>query len=423
MRLSRIALFLVTASLLLAGGCQRDIIEIPETPDKALIPTHRQGLPRVYIETPKAIVSKLDWVELSTIRIEADVNGRTVEVYKADSLKIKGRGNSTWFDYPKKPYSLKLKHKANLLGTGKTTRWALLANWMDRTKLRTPVAFEAARHTSMEWAPSGIFVALYLNKQYQGLYYLCERIHVEGSNFLADYLYSLDTSDSSEWDFYTLYGRWKGGAAEGEMPVEVKYPDRDKYEGNSFAGVISQAESALHKVEKSIYEGGDWAKQIDLDSFCDWYLVHEVCGNVEPRHPKSCFFFLRDGKLYAGPVWDFDWNTFLPDQSNLLLRSSLWYHKLWEYKAFTRRLKERWMVLKPGFESLSTYIDAQAAFIREEESRDHEMWPCYPNPLSEDGSGYVNQDERMSFDDAVATLKTNLIQRISYLDAQIRNLQ
>lgn len=423
---------LLAATTVFLWGCGREIVPAadPEgnTPSR-IIPENCEGLPSVYIDTPEhvGIFSKLDWVKLSTIRIEAVVDGKTVELYNADSLKIKGHGNTTWTSYPKKPYSLKLKHKADFIGTGKTTRWILLANWMDRTHLRNDVAFEAARLTSLEWAPSGTFVHLHLNGVYLGLYWLGERIHVEGSNFLADYLYSLDTSDLQEQDFLTWYGRRRGAAQDGDIPVELKYPDRDDFTEWEFNQILKSAESTFHTVETNIHKPDAWASAIDTDSFCDWFLVNELCFNNEPLYPKSTFMYYKNNKMYAGPVWDFDWGSFTWNELggnhlDLNLKASVYFYQLYPQPAFRKRLKERWRTLKPQFEKLTDYIDQRAALIREAD--DYWMWPCYPNPLAEAGSGgLVNNDENLSFDAAVTLMKENLLKRISAMDNLIRNLQ
>ena len=142
------AIFLLTSLLFMA--CQREFIVSPdvETPEKpSVIPSGIETLPRMYITTPSAIVSRDSWMDGATLRIEVRVAGRDSVVYDGDT-QIRGRGNTTWSSYPKKPYALKLDQKANFIGTGKTRHWVLLANWGDRTLLRNQVAFEAARRTS-----------------------------------------------------------------------------------------------------------------------------------------------------------------------------------------------------------------------------------------------------------------------------------
>ena len=389
----------------------------------AVIPEGMASLARVYIDTPygSGITSKSEWVRFCNIRITGDAD---TLLFAQDSLKIRGRGNSTWRDYEKKSYYFKLNRKADLLGTGKSRKWVLLANWMDRTLLRNDVAFEAARRTSLEWTPSGTFVELYLNGEHQGNYWLGEKINVEGSKFTADYLFSLDTSDSSEWD-YSISCGYRPNSRKTGLPVEVKYPDRDDFEAAQWSSLLSDSKKLLESIGKACYTS-DYASVIDVDSFCDWILVHELCYNLEPNHPKSCFFHVRDGKMYAGPVWDFDWATFTPDRDYLELGGCLWFDEdhggLYGDAAFVKRLKERWAALKPQFESLGSYIDARAEMIRESESVNHDMWPCYPNPLSEDYSGMVNHDERMNFTQAVNRMKSALTARIVSMDGEIAAL-
>ena len=445
------AICLVLGAALLLGGCSKDDIGTnddptpvnpvdPEEDEKEqtppVFPETLSAPASLYINTPNGqpVSSRREWIRFATIRITGD-DGEVI--YEDDSLKIRGRGNSTWYHYPKKPYYIKLDHQANFFGTGKSKRWVLSANWMDRTLLRNEVAFEAARRTSLEWTPSGDFVELYLNGRDLGLYWLGEKINVEGSKFKADYLFSFDTSDSSELDFTTVYG-YRANAKTAGLPTEIKYPDRDDepYATSGFASVLKDAQSFIDKVGKAICENGKYESLINTDSFCDWYLVHELCGNAEPNHPKSCFFHSRDGVLYAGPVWDFDWGTFKPGQQSLRISQSLWfgnyvvggkwdgveYYGLLGRSAFKKRLKERWSALKPQFESLPAYIDARADWIREREAANHDMWPCFPNPLTEDGSGMINNDEQLTFQEAVDRLKAALLERIDVLDREINAL-
>lgn len=432
------AIFLLTSLLLIA--CQREFIVSPEedtVPEKpSVIPADIETLPKVFISTPREITSKDVWMDGVGIRIEVQAAGKNSVVYEADT-QIRGRGNSTWESYPKKAYALKLDTKANFIGTGKTRHWVLLANWGDRTLLRNQVAFEAARRTSLEWTPSGIFVELYLNSPdtgedavYQGIYWLGEKIRVEGSHFEADYLYSFDMADRKEEDYSAWGHYYKGGEwQEGEIPVVLKYPDKDDYPLYYWISYLKDASLlALQDKEDAIYHlaTGEWKKKLDLNTFCDWYLVNELCCNGEPRHPKSCFYYIRDGILYAGPVWDFDYATFriYSEVPRLRLRSSIYYFQLFPLQEFRSRLIARWKYLRPSFVRLVDYIDEQADWIRGKEEANHEMWPCYPNPLaSSDANGYVNGDEDLTFQEAVDKMKEALLWRIDILDEQLAQLQ
>ena len=461
-RIPRLTFLLFLAAALFAA-CQKEG-NTPVVPDgpteeeqeeshgeyKGLIPEVLDELPRVYIHTHGKGVSheKTEWTELCDISIHVKRAGKDSVAFTADSLKIRGHGNSSWESYPKKPYNLKLKHGANLIGTGSTKRWVLLANWMDRTLLRNEVALEAARRTSLEWTPSGIFVELYMDSdtaedgyRHVGNYWLGERIHVEKSHFLCDYLFTMDTCNFPyDQDFMTDMGF--GGDKGYGLPIEVKYPDRDDYTDAEFDEIISSSKDLLKQVEQKIYSWrDDFASLIDVDSFCDWYLVQELTGNEEVNHPKSVFLYARDGKLYMGPVWDFDWGTFKAKDARLLISHSIYYGNvklpsdgieragLLQYPAFKQRLKERWRMLKPKFQSLDTFIDKQADWIRASESVNYSLWPIYGqamdgryyngNPLE---GGEVNQDEKLSFQDAVNKMKSSLSKRIADLDVLIEAL-
>ncbi|MDE6125779.1 MAG: CotH kinase family protein, partial [Muribaculaceae bacterium] len=133
-------------------------------------------LPILYLSTPAAIESKEVWVEGSRLELlNTPGRGQDMDV----SLSVKGRGNSTW-NYPKKPYALKLDKKDAVLGMPRHKRWVLLANYIDPSKMRNALAFEVARQTeSLAWTPRGTFVDLVVNGRMMGNYYLCEQIRVD----------------------------------------------------------------------------------------------------------------------------------------------------------------------------------------------------------------------------------------------------
>ena len=96
-----------------------------EEPKEAVLPELNINLPQGH-----EINSKTVWVENATASLVSE-NGNITELGGA---KIKGRGNSTW-NYPKKPYALKLDKDASLLGMPAGKRWDLLANYIDRTEI------------------------------------------------------------------------------------------------------------------------------------------------------------------------------------------------------------------------------------------------------------------------------------------------
>ena len=73
------------------------------------------------------------------------------------AMEIRGRGNSTW-TWPKKPYKIKLANDVALLGTEPRDEWVLLANYADRSALRTYLAMGLAASSGLPWTPRTRFV-------------------------------------------------------------------------------------------------------------------------------------------------------------------------------------------------------------------------------------------------------------------------
>ena len=366
------------------------------------------GLRTMYITTPdgRDITSKTTWKENCTVKL-IDDDGKVY--YENTTVAVKGRGNSTW-GYPKKPYTLKLPEKFDLTGTGEDKRWVLLANWMDRTLLRNEIAFELGRRSSLEWTPSGEFIELFLNGQHLGNYWLGEKIKTGNKRLKADFLFEMDTYYDAQWKFYSSYGYRPNQNASG-LPIGVKEPDDDKMT----EALLNELKALVSGVENAIYnKTADYNTKMNVQSFIDWYLVHELTYNGEPNHPKSCYFYFRDGVMYAGPLWDFDWYTFQPSVSGLFIPNSIYFKELFKYPAFVAALKARWAELKPLWSTIPDYIDAKAAQIKKSETINWSMWPC--------SSSYVNGDERLTFDAAITRMKNAYSARMKTLDTAINKL-
>lgn len=82
----------------------------------------------VNMDNNAPIISKDEWLA-GNMKLDKQLSQYQNVKY---DLNVKGRGNSTW-SMPKKPYALKLKDKNSLLGMTKHKRWALLANYGDKT--------------------------------------------------------------------------------------------------------------------------------------------------------------------------------------------------------------------------------------------------------------------------------------------------
>lgn len=368
-------------------------------------------LPKVFVETSggKQIPSKWeDWLSGSYIRI---YNPDWSVAYEGGT-GIRGRGNSTW-TYPKKPYALKLDSKAEILGMPKHKRWVLLANWMDRTLLRNAASFNLASRTGLAYTPRGQFVELFINGVHQGNYFLCEHIKVDKNRV------NIDELDEDEVDggyileldaYYDEVNKFRSAVR--QLPYMFKDPDEVNEEQFAFIqDYVDNFENSLY--DDSRFSSGEYLEYIDVQSFADWWLVMELTGIWEPNHPKSTYMHKdKGGKLTMGPVWDFDWETYMPADW-FRIKDALYYGRLFQDRRFVDVVKERWAVLKPEFLTFPEFIRSQAEIIRNSESMNHDMWPV---------TIYVNQDENMSFDAAVDRMIKSYESKLEWMDKEISRL-
>lgn len=391
----------------------------------ASLSSESTGLPVVFINTPNnvAITSKDDWLDPSSTITILNPDGSVG--YEAEDLSIKGRGNSTW-GFPKKPYALKLGSKSEVLGMKKHKRWCLLANWMDRTLLRNDVAFHIAKQTNLTWTPSGKFVEVILNGIHIGNYYLCEQIKVDknrlniaemkstdidGDAITGGYLMEMDVAYDEVNKFYSGIRN---------LPYMFKEPDEDVLQ----PAQLEYFENYINTMESYLYadnwlENREYADYMDIGSFIDWWFVYELTMNAEPCHPKSSYVYKdRLGKLHAGPVWDFDWGTFKPGNSNCYrLDNAIYYERLFADPVFVAEVKNRWASYKINFDQVPVYINNMATIVKISNEIDKFMWP-----MSADECGTVNGDQDLSFDEAVERLIVAYETKMNWMDEQINNM-
>ena len=140
------------------------------------------GTATMYLDTESGSMAAVDADETKQTSEEAQFLVCTPDGQKDSSgtCKVSGRGNSTWH-MKKRPYNLNLSDKQSVLGMGACKKLCLLANTFDLTNLLDRISAQIALSLGMRDTPEGEFVNLYLNGQYNGLYYLSQRVRTGGS--------------------------------------------------------------------------------------------------------------------------------------------------------------------------------------------------------------------------------------------------
>ena len=258
------------------------------------------NLPTVVINTKGAqeIVSKEEEIS-STVYI---ISKEGTDLLATTETGVRGRGNASWDQFPKKPYRLKFKSKQSPLGApASAKKWTLISNYSDKSLMRNILAFEASRRIGQVYTPYCHPVDVILNGEYRGCYQLCDQVEAAEGRVPAKDGYLIEI-DAYAWKEVSAFWSWRG------TPVTIKHPDEDDITDNQRSHIESffnQMETAALGEDFTDPEKG-YRKYLDLESFLRNLLVGDFCGNTDLLWSVYMYKDATDGRLYAGPTWDHD---------------------------------------------------------------------------------------------------------------------
>ena len=253
------------------------------------------GVAKLYIAV-KNTVTKEEYVPCAIQLL--DPSGEYEEITDENG-KIKVRGNSTSAG-AKKPYNIKFSSSQRPLGLGKGKKFCLLANLYDKTLIRNRLSYDFASEVGgCHYTPRTEYVDVYLNNRFLGNYLMTQAVG-EGKE-------KVDI-DITKNEFLFEYEPFVGYSNPNciATPIlgillgfnEPEQPTAEQFEWlNLF---LAEAESALVS-----YDFERIAEYFDIDSFVDFYIVNELFKDVD-FSTSSTRFYLKKGRLYAGPLWDMD---------------------------------------------------------------------------------------------------------------------
>ncbi len=325
--------------------------EISEEIDPdAIVRMYSEHIPAVFINTQSG-TSDL----INTNKDAKEAGDITVlEPDGSISLKhsleyIKGRGNSSYTEFDKKPYQIKLSDSAPLLGMEPGKKWIFISNATDATLIRNALSRNLANYLGLAQSEEGTFVDLYLNQEYQGNYYVVEKIEIKKNRLRISDLEKATERENLDEDLDSYETVWTDTTKAKQIPKDPKditggyLIERDfdnrflkevEINGSYFITeskecfivrspeYTSEAQIAyindyVQSVENAILSsegidaatGKTYEELIDVDSFVDKYLLEEITANYDGGVASSYFYKdsdIIDGRLYAGPIWDYD---------------------------------------------------------------------------------------------------------------------
>lgn len=360
-------------------------------------------VPTMFIDTESgtmdAINASKDHEEMGRLRLYTK-EGRAD--YRGNLASIKGHGQSTFeSDTEKKPYGLRLRAAGDLLDMGTAKKWVLFANWYDSSSLRNKLAFDYAQAVGLAYSPQSQWVDLYLNGNYMGLYLLSEkneiglnRVNISpDSSFLISHDLLHRFIDQGNPYFVTDNG----------VPLRIH---SCTIQEEDMISLVQSAENAMMAEDGRDPETGKhWTELIDLDSWAGKYLVEEIFGGGDAGNCSQYFYYEgngTDGKIYAGPVWDYDMSMGLSGETPNIFyahveKKATWFYELYNKQEFKDRVKELYRErYQPVLQDLiEHWIPEYVETIRQAAALSAIRW--WGDPVADAGNIQSYMRERMNF--------------------------
>ena len=373
------------------------------------------GLPILYLNTNGVpITSKESYIE----GVASAFGGLNYEDGPFAYMEIRGRGHSTW-GHPKKPYQLKFGSKTEVLGMPEDKRWIFLANYSDKTMIRTRIGFEMGYMSNLDWTPESVFAEVFLNNEYNGTYSITPKVEESDNRVVlgdTGYLIEIDAQSHigpGDVYFYT-----------DSFLMKIEEPDLT--EGSAEYIYI---EDYMNEFE-AVLMGDDFAdptigyqSYIDIDSFIDWYLVNEITKEVDAKSYSSNYLSVIPGeKIKMGPLWDFDLsfgNVNYADSEypeGWWVKNGPWYSRLFQDPNFVALVKSRFEFYMDNMDYILDTIDFYADYLSLAQKENDNKWNTigvyvWPNPVLFD-----------TYEETVDYMTDWYITRMNWLDTAFSNL-
>ena len=337
------------------------------------------GLPVVVLDINQEAVNNVtsDDIMLGTVKITGKEGTWTkadkVTIYKdgveqlTDICSIRTRGNSSR-DWPKKPVNIKLSDDLKVLGMKAHDRWCLVASQFDKSMMRNAFTYRLANEVQehftdaagnenplgkgLVWNPHGETVEVVMNGIHVGTYFLCEHIKINKNRLKLNkkkvdkVLETNATAKVADCGFlFEMSSDEDNIIRTNRRQVPIAFKDAD----NITTSLTDEIMAYINDFDENLYQGAAYIdrnntakareyfdkayEKLDINSMIDWWIINELAMNDEMQWPKSAFAYKDgDGKFFAGPVWDFDYQTYVNiekyNSSNLIRQMENYYQ--WE---------------------------------------------------------------------------------------------
>ncbi|WP_111670543.1 CotH kinase family protein [Algoriphagus litoralis] len=341
----------------------------------------------------------------------------------------------------------------------------------DQSLIYNHVGYEFSRKIG-KYASRGQLVEVEVNGEYMGVYYFCEKIkrdskridikslNASSTNLSGGYILKIDKSDAgpehdgkplsyflNNWDDDARYTAFNSFRSEFDIFQQAltipayqapyhsqqyletyfnyEYPKAEDITADQkeyIASYMKEFETALISDDFETAER-TYTAFIDQNSFVDYFLISELCRNVDAYRISTFLQKDRDGKLAMGPIWDMnigfdeggripmnDWVVNYNDYvSNDPWMVPFWWDRLLADPQFRQAVKTRWQALRQSELSpsaLQKVVDDAVTYLQENGAiqRNYAKW---------------DQGIGVNYEQSILNLKQFLTERSTWMDAAI----
>lgn len=404
---------------------------------------YNYGVPKIFIQTADSTVNLLTDASKTKTNSTIVIKDKDGNLLKADYGTANVRGNST-ATADKKAYNIKLNSKYDLFGMGEAKKWCLLANAYDKSLLRNKLALDLGAALGVPFTPESKYVDVYVNGTYNGSYMATEaietgstRVNIDSENtetYNTDALMELENNGKSEdgctyITTSTYNQRFVFDSPEKDSDITPEF----------FSKKVEDITALFNKFETDLQtnEYSKISQDIDVDSFVNFYIVSEIFKNQDIAY-SSTRFFVQNGKIYAGPLWDFDLSSgnvmvsYYQETSRspegYQATSMKWFEKLMANATFKslvkKRFNEKLNEIKKLYTGEGNLIDTYTqecaqSFAGNYNTKDARGagWKVGERDKG-DNYSYANTHNFADYNESVTYLRTWLTERIEFLEKE-----
>lgn len=364
-------------------------------------------------------------------------------------ISIKGRGNTTWRDGPKKPYNITFleeeysgKKKVSMIEGTETSKWSLLANYGDPSLLRNRIGYSIANKLSVG-LPTRYF-DIWMNGEYLGNYLVTPKNDYQASD--EGFILEIDNTIDEEDPQFIIYN--DNGVID-SLLFTVKNDDGE-YGVDEIQRITQVAWDAIEYYNSEIYQD-----YIDIESWAKVYLLNELYKNYDIVN--GSIYMYRDskesGKLKAGPIWDLD-NSLGISSFNLMLNQEIdspltkdgwyinsialdgnnycWFQELAKHKSFLDEVKKVYKDNEIYFLEVEQELQTEYDSNIKSSLSDFNKWGnqrSFNNYLIKESKNVGQEENKIeyiatnNYDDYYANLCSYALNRLEYINNNIEDIR